>query len=85
MSKTKKIYIITISDAVLYLFSVLLFLITKTELALTIWELVTTMTIKPVAVQTYRCSTPITIPFMFPAKMPLNNFRRTGNCHLGSR
>ncbi len=41
MFKAKQIYIITIADAVLYLFSVLLFLIIKTDLALTIWELVT--------------------------------------------
>ena len=41
MFKTKQIYILTIADAVLYFFSVLLFLITKTELALTIWEMLT--------------------------------------------
>ncbi len=43
MNKTqsKKVYILTIADAVLYLFSVLIFLITKTELALTIWEMLT--------------------------------------------
>ena len=41
MFKAKQIYIITIADAVLYLFSVLLFLITKTDLALTIWEMLT--------------------------------------------
>ncbi len=41
MSKTKKIYIITIADVVLYLFSVAMFLITKTETALTIWEMLT--------------------------------------------
>jgi hypothetical protein len=39
--QSKKVYILTIADAVLYLFSVLIFLITKTELALTIWEMLT--------------------------------------------
>ena len=39
MLKTKMIYIITIADAVLYLFSVVMFLFTKNELALTIWEM----------------------------------------------
>ena len=41
MFKTKMIYIITIADAFLYLFSVVMFLFTKTELALTIWEMLT--------------------------------------------
>ena len=38
---TKKIYIITIVAVVVYFISVLLFLVTQTDLALTVWELVT--------------------------------------------
>ena len=39
--QTKKIYIITIADVILYFISVLLFLVTQTDIALTVWELVT--------------------------------------------
>ena len=38
---TKKIYIITIVAVFVYFISVLLFLVTQTDLALTVWELVT--------------------------------------------
>ena len=39
--QTKTIYIITIADVILYFISVLLFLVTQTDIALTVWELVT--------------------------------------------